>query len=138
MRKISTVSTVIVLALFSVGGTAPARAANVKNGVACSKSGASTVVLVKRVKTTYLCKVNPAAVSYPNLAKGGKTWTLAKCLSNNALLQSQQDNINQALSIANLESEPGKSSDLSMLNSQQATLSKLFADNAANWCKTGL
>jgi len=138
MVRQSVITVVVSFALLSGGFVTAAHAAPVKNGVACSKSGATTTVAVKGVKSTYICKVNPAAASYPNLAKGGKTWTLAKCLSNNALLQSQQDNINQALSIANLESEPGKTADLNTLNSQQMTLNKLFADNAANWCKTGL
>jgi hypothetical protein len=134
MLKKSVITVVLALtmasSIFTLGAHA---AAVVKNGVACTKSGASTSVTVKGVKNTYICKINPtvAGASKPS-------WTLAKCLTNWALLKTQQDNINQALSIANLESDPGKTSDVNMLNGQQAALNKLIEANSTNWCKAGL
>jgi hypothetical protein len=135
-KSISTV--VVSIALISGGFLGAAHAATVKNGVACVKSGASTSVTVKGVKNTYICAVNPASVSAPSIAKGGKTWTLKTCISYYAAAKGQQENINQQLPLVAVMSEPDKSTYTKQLNDSQASLMKVFAAIENNYCKKGL
>ncbi len=139
MLKKSLVSGVITLALLANGfATTASAAAAIKNGVACAKSGASSVVTVKGVKNTYICTVNPAAAGNPNIAKGGKTWTLKTCISYYKAAQGQQDNINQQLPLVAVMSEPDKTTYTKQLNDSQASLMKVFAAIENNYCKSGL
>jgi cytochrome c peroxidase len=138
MVRKSVFSLVISIALLSAGVATTAHAASVKNGVACPKSGAMTTVTVKGVKNTYICRVNPAFASNPNIAKGGKTWTLKTCVTYYAQAQSQQDNINQQLPLIALMSEPDKTTYTKQLNDSQANLMKVIAAIENNYCKTGL
>ena len=138
MVRKSIITVVVCFALLSGGFVTAAHAATVKNGVACAKSGASTTVLVKGVKSTYICAVNPASVSAPSVAKGGKTWTLKTCISYYAAAKGQQENINQQLPLVAVMSEPDKSTYTKQLNDSQASLMKVFAAIENNYCKKGL
>ena len=138
MVKKSAVTVVISLALLSAGFVTAAHGATVKNGVACAKAGASTTVTVKGVKSTYICAVNPASVTAPSVAKGGKTWTLKTCISYYAAAKGQQDNINQQLPLVAMMGEPDKTNYTKQLNDSQASLMKVFASIENNYCKTGL
>jgi hypothetical protein len=113
-------------------------AAAIKNGMACTKSGASTVVTVKGGKNTYLCTVNPASVSNPNVAKGGKTWTLKSCVSYYAAYKGNQKSIDDQRALVNVMSEPDKSTYNKELDASQASLIKVLAAIETNYCKTGL
>jgi hypothetical protein len=132
-----TVAIVLVLSSISVATMAHAAVA-VKNGVACAKKGAISVTAVKGVKKTYICTVNPASVSNPNVAKSGQTWTLKTCISYYAAAQGQQDNINQQLPLVAMMSEPDKTNYTTQLKASQATLMQVFATIENNYCKTGL
>ena len=139
MLKKSAISVAVSIALLASGlATTATAAASIKNGVACTKSGASSVVTVKGVKNTYICTVNPASASNPNIAKGGKTWTLKTCISYYAAAKGQQDNINQQLPLVAMMSEPDKTTYTKQLDASQASLNKVFAAITANHCKTGL
>ncbi|GEM_PF-1197981 len=139
MAKKSAVLLAIALTALSISFSVNASAATaVKNGVACSKSGASSVVTVKGVKKTYICTVNPAAAANPNIAKGGNTWTLKTCVSYYAAAKSQQDNINQQLPLVAMMSEPDKTNYTTQLTASQTNLMKIFATIENNYCKTGL
>jgi hypothetical protein len=139
MLKKSVVSLILGVAISSTSFFVGANAASVvKNGVACAKSGATTVVTFKGVKSTYLCTTNPAAASNPNIAKSGKTWTLKTCVTYYAAAQSQQDIINQQLPLIALMSEPDKSTYGTQLKASQAKLMRVFATIENNYCKTGL
>lgn len=128
----------LMVALSSIGIAASAQAVAIKNGVACSKSGATTQVTVKGAKSTYICTVNPAAASNPNIAKKGLTWTLKTCVTYYTQAKSQQDNINQELPLVALMSEPDKTTYSAQLADSQAKLMKVFAAIESNYCKTGL
>jgi hypothetical protein len=139
MLKRTVVWLVVGLAISSTGFFVGANAAaTIKNGVACSKSGATAVVTFKGVKTTYVCTTNPAAANNPNIAKSGKTWTLKTCVSYYAAAQGQQDNINQQLPLIALMSEPDKTKYGTQLKDSQAKLMQVIAAIENNYCKTGL
>jgi hypothetical protein len=138
MVKKSVISVVVSMSVLSMGFATTANAGTVKNGVVCPKAGASTNITVKGVKNTYICTVNPAFASNPNIAKGGKTWTLKTCVTYYAQAKSQQDNINQQLPLVALMSEPDKTTYTKQLNDSQASLMKVFASIENNYCKTGL
>jgi hypothetical protein len=136
MLKKSAITVVIALAFVSVGFTASA--ATVKNGVACPKSGASTVVTVKGVKNTYVCTTNPAAAANPNIAKSGKTWTLKNCVTYYSAYKGNQQSIDDQRSLVSVMSEPDKTTYTKQLDASQASLMKVLAAIENNYCKTGL
>ena len=136
MLKKSAITVVLALSFASLGFTA--NAATVKNGVACPKSGASTVVTVKGAKNTYICTTNPAAATNPNIAKGGKTWTLKTCVSYYAAYKGNQQSIDDQRSLVNVMSEPDKTTYTKQLDASQASLMKVLAAIENNYCKTGL
>jgi hypothetical protein len=138
MVRKSIITVVISLALLSGGVVTAAHAATVKNGVACAKSGASTTVTVKGVKSTYLCRVNPAAATNPNIAKGGKTWTLKTCVSYYAQYQTAFDNLKAQLDMINLLSGQDKADAMKGYNDGMNTLSQTLAVIENSYCKTGL
>ena len=136
MLKKSAITVVLAIAFASVGFTA--NAATVKNGIACPKSGASTVVTVKGAKNTYICTINPASATNPNIAKGGKTWTLKTCVSYYAAYKGNQQSIDDQRSLVNVMSEPDKTTYTKQLDASQASLMKVLAAIENNYCKTGL
>ena len=138
MKK-SVITAVISLSLLTgtIATTAHAAAA-IKNGVACAKSGASTVVTVKGVKKTYICTVNPAAAGNPNIAKGGKTWTLKTCVSYYAAYKGNQQSIDDQRSLVGVMTEPDKTNYTKQLDASQASLMHVLAAIENNHCKTGL
>jgi hypothetical protein len=139
MLKKSAISVALTLALLSLGFTPVAHSATaVKNGVACAKSGASTVVTLKGVKKTYICTVNPAAATNPNIAKGGKSWTLKTCVSYYAAYKGNQQSIDEQRSLVNVMTEPDKSTYTKQLNDSEASLVKVLSAIEQNHCKTGL
>ena len=138
MKK-SLISAVICLSVLSGGFATTSNAApNVKNGVACAKAGATTVVTVKGAKNTYMCTVNPAAASNPNIAKGGKTWTLKTCVTYYAAYKGNQQSIDDQRSLVAVMSEPDKTTYTKQLDASQETLMKVLATIENNYCKTGL
>jgi hypothetical protein len=136
MLKKSAITVVLALAFASVGFTA--NAASVKNGVACSKSGASTSVAVKGVKKAYVCTTNPAAATNPNIAKSGLTWTLKTCVSYYAAYKGNQQSIDDQRSLVKVMSEPDKTNYTKELDASQSSLMKVLAAIETNHCKTGL
>ena len=139
MVKKSVITLSIALVLTSASFTTNANAAaTVKNGVTCTKSGASTIVAVKGVKKTYICTINPAAASNPNIAKGGKTWTLKTCVSYYAAYKGNQQSIDDQRSLVGVMSEPDKTNYTKQLDASQASLMQVLAAIENNHCKTGL
>jgi hypothetical protein len=136
MLKKSAITVVLALSFASLGFTA--NAATVKNGVACPKSGAITVVTVKGAKNTYICTTNPASATNPNIAKGGKTWTLKTCVSYYAAYKGNQQSIDDQRSLVNVMSDPDKTTYTKQLDASQASLIKVLAAIENNYCKTGL
>ena len=136
MLKKSAITVVLALSFASLGLNA--NAATVKNGVACPKSGASTVVTVKGAKNTYICTTNPASATNPNIAKSGKTWTLKTCVSYFAAYKGNQQSIDDQRSLVNVMSEPDKTTYTKQLDASQASLMKVLAAIENNYCKTGL
>lgn len=115
-----------------------ANAASISNGVACAKSGASTSVKVKNVSKTYICTVNPAAASNPNVAKGGKTWTLKTCVTYYAQYRSAYDSLKNQLDVINLLQEPDKTTAMTGYTEGITSLNKTLAAIENNHCKKGL
>jgi len=139
MFKKSAISCALTFAFLSLGFTPLANAATaVKNGVTCAKSGTSTTVTVKGVKKTYICTVNPAAATNPNVAKSGKTWTLKTCVSYYAAYKSNQQSIDDQRSLVNVMTEPDKSTYTKQLDDSEASLVKVLSAIEQNHCKTGL
>ena len=139
MLKKSSISFAIALSFLSLGLTPVAHAAAVvKNGVACTKSGASTVVAVKGVKKTYICTNNPAAATNPNVAKSGKTWTLKTCVSYYAAYKGNQQSIDEQRALVNVMTEPDKTTYTKQLDASEATLTTVLSAIEQNYCKTGL
>jgi hypothetical protein len=138
MYKKSAITVAAALVLSSLSFAVTAQAAAVKNGVACAKSGASTVVAVKGVKKTYICTVNPAAAGNPNIAKGGKTWTLKTCVTYYAAYKGNQQSIDDQRSLVGVMSEPDKTNYTKQLDASQASLMQVLAAIENNHCKTGL
>jgi hypothetical protein len=136
MLKKSAITVVLALAFASLCLTA--NAATVKNGVTCPKSGASTVVTAKGVKNTYICTTNPASATNPNIAKGGKTWTLKTCVTYYAAYKGNQQSIDDQRSLVNVMSDPDKTTYTKQLDASQASLMKVLAAIENNYCKTGL
>ena len=134
----SVITAVISLSLLTGTIATTAHAAAIKNGVACAKSGASTVVTVKGVKKTYICTVNPAAAGNPNIAKGGKTWTLKTCVSYYAAYKGNQQSIDDQRSLVGVMTEPDKTNYTKRLDASQASLMQVLAAIENNHCKTGL
>jgi hypothetical protein len=138
IKKIATTA-VITLGVTTICFTAASQAAaTVKNGVACAKSGASTIVTVKGVKNTYICTVNPAAANNPNIAKSGLTWTLKTCVSYYAAYKSNQQSINDQRSLVSIMNDPDKTTYTTQLDASQASLMKVLSAIENNYCKTGL
>jgi hypothetical protein len=135
-KSIILVSTILALAMLGV--ISPANAATIKNGVACSKSGASTIVSVKGIKKTYLCTINPAAAGNPNIAKGGKTWTLKTCVTFYAAYKSNQQSIDDQRSLVMVMNEPDKSTYTKQLDASQSSLMTVLSAIENNHCKMGL
>jgi len=130
---------VLGLAIASTSFFVTANAATaVKNGVTCAKSGASTVVTVKGVKSTYVCTTNPAAAGNPNIAKSGKTWTLKTCVNYYAAYKNNQQSIDDQRSLVGVMNEPDKTTYTKQLDASQASLIKVLAAIENNYCKTGL
>jgi len=119
--------------LFATGSSTVAQAMAISNGSACAKSGASTIVKVKGVSKTYICKINPAVTGATT-----PTWTLKTCLSYWAAAQNSQDSINQQRSLVKSMSEPDKTTYNKQLDGSQAQLDKVIAAIKANHCKVGL
>jgi len=138
MFKKSAMAIVMTAAVFSTGVTTAAHAVTVKNGVACAKSGATTVVTVKKVKTTYICTTNPAAATNPNVAKSGKTWTLKTCVTYYAAYKGNQQSIDDQRALVNVMTEPDKTTYTKQLDDSQASLMKVLSAIEQNYCKTGL
>jgi poly(3-hydroxybutyrate) depolymerase len=132
-----TLSIALVLTSASFATTADA-SATVKNGVTCTKSGATSIVTVKGAKKAYVCTVNPAAASNPNIAKGGKTWTLKTCVSYYAAYKSNQQSIDDQRSLVGVMSEPDKTNYTKQLDASEASLMQVLAAIENNHCKTGL
>ena len=139
MIKKSTLAIVLAIAVAQASfATTSHSAGAIKNGVACVKAGASTVVTVKNVKNTYICTVNPAAATNPNIAKSGKTWTLKTCVSYYAAYKTNQQSIDDQRSLVGVMSEPDKTTYTKQLDASQASLMKVLAAIENNYCKTGL
>ena len=136
MLRRSAITVVFALALGTFGFSASA--ATVKNGVACPKSGATSIVSVKGVKKSYICTVNPAAATNPNVAKGGQTWTLKTCVSYYATYKGDQQSIDDQRSLVKVMNEPDKTNYTKELDASQASLIKVLAAIENNHCKIGL
>jgi hypothetical protein len=138
MVKKSAFAVAFVLALSSVGFATAATAATVKNGASCPKLNATTIVSVKGVKNTYICRVNPAAAANPNIAKSGRTWTLKTCVSYYAQYQTAFDNLKAQLDMINLLSGQDKTDAMKGYNDGMTSLNHTLAVIENNYCKTGL
>jgi cytochrome c peroxidase len=138
MFKKSAIAIMMTVAMFSTGMTAAAHAATVKNGVPCAKSGATTVVTLKKIKNTYICTTNPAAATNPNVAKSGKTWTLKTCVTYYAAYKSNQQSIDDQRALVNVMTEPDKTTYTKQLDDSQASLIKVLSAIEQNYCKAGL
>jgi len=136
-KSVVVVSTILAVVMLGVI-ISPANSATIKNGVPCSKSGASTIVSVKGIKKTYLCTVNPAAAANPNIAKGGKTWTLKTCVSFYAAYKSNQQSIDDQRSLVMVMNEPDKSTYTKELDASQSSLTRVLSAIETNHCKMGL
>jgi len=115
-----------------------AHAATISNGVACAKSGASLSVKAKGVSKTYICTVNPAAASNPNIAKDGKTWTLKTCVTYYAQYRSAYDSLKNQRDVINLLQEPDKTTAMKGYTDGMISLTKTLAAIENNHCKKGL
>ena len=135
IKKFATTS-VVAISLVAMSFTASA--ASVKNGVACAKAGATSIVSVKGVKKTYLCTINPAAATNPNIAKSGQTWTLKTCVSFYAAYKGNQQSIDDQRSLVKVMTEPDRTTYTKELDASQASLMKVLAAIENNHCKTGL
>ena len=138
MVRKSAFAIAFVFALSSVGFATAATAATVKNGAACSKLNATTIVSAKGVKNTYICRVNPAAAANPNIAKSGRTWTLKTCVSYYAQYQTAFDNLKAQLDMINLLSGQDKTDAMKGYNDGMTSLNQTLAVIENNYCKTGL
>ena len=78
------------------------------------------------------------AASNPNIAKGGKTWTLKTCVTYYAAYKGNQQSIDDQRSLVAVMSEPDKTTYTKQLDASQATLMKVLATIENNYCKTGL
>ena len=133
MKKFSaTLVSGLVLASTSIFITS-AHGSTIVNGAACTTVGASSVVKVKGISKTYICKVNPS-IAGASIA----TWTLKTCLSYWAAAQNSQDSINQQRSLVSSMSEPDKTTYTKQLNASQTSLDKVKAAIKTNHCKSGL
>jgi hypothetical protein len=138
MVKKLIITSALCLVLLSGEFVGVSQAGNLKNGVACGKSGATTTVTIKSEKKTYICIVNPASITNPNVAKGGKTWTLKTCVTYYAAYKSNQQSIDDQRSLVSVMSEPDKTTYTMQLDDSQASLTKVLATIERNYCKTGL
>jgi hypothetical protein len=129
----------VSLLIFSMVPLSPSYGAPViKNGVPCPKQGAKTVVNIKGVSKAYVCTTNPAAAENPNIAKGGRTWTLQTCVTYYASYKVNAKAIKDQRDLVNLMSEPDKTNYNKQLDQSQADLMKVVAAIENNHCKTGL
>jgi len=111
----------------------PSHGATIVNGTNCTKAGATSIVKVKGVAKTYICRINPlkpmASIT---------TWTLKTCVTYWAAAQNSQDSINQQRGLVSSMSEPDKTTYTKQLDASQASLDKVKAAIISNHCKAGL
>jgi hypothetical protein len=124
--------------LMTAGFATAAHAATISNGQLCPKANASSTVKVKGVTKSYICTVNPAAATNPNIAKSGRTWTLKTCVSYYAQYKSALSSLKSQFDLINLLTEPDKTTALKGYNDGMATLNQTVAAIESNYCKTGL
>lgn len=93
--------------LFSGVAIAPANAATIKNGVACSKANATTKVGAK----TYKCAKNP----YVTPTK--RTWTLTGCLTAYSLWKNAKEEYDNWKDLAKLAGPDGEKTMQELLDS---------------------
>ena len=108
-------------------------AATIKNGVACSKVGASSVVKVKGVSKAYICRINP---SISGATK--PSWTLKTCITYWTTANSQKKLIDEQRALVAVMSEPDKTTYNAELDKSMTELNKVYATIKANYCKIGL
>jgi hypothetical protein len=133
------VSILLFAGLFIGPAITHASAATViRNGVACSKQGATATVKVKGVSKAYVCTTNPAAAKNPAIAKAGRTWTLKTCVSYYSAYKASAKSISDQRDLVNIMTEPDKSTYNKELDKSQADLNKVLAAIENNHCKTGL
>jgi hypothetical protein len=133
MFKKSLGTLIVGVLLASAGLTAVAHAATISNGAKCAKLGASTIVKVKGVSKTYVCKINPTVANTKI-----PTWTLKTCLNYWVAAQDNQDSINQQRELVQLMTDPDKTNYNKQLNASQVSLNKVITAIKANYCKKGL
>lgn len=110
-----------------------ANGATIKNGVSCSKNGASAKITVKGVVQTYVCRVNPSIEGSTKLA-----WTLKSCITYWNTAQGSQKSINEQRALVENMSEPDRTNYLAELDKSQTSLNKVISTIRANYCKNGL
>ena len=115
---------VAVAALFGASMlSAPAGAATIKNGVACTKANATTKVGTK----TYKCAKNP----YVTPTK--RTWTLTGCLSAYALWKNAKEEYDNWKDLAKLAGPEGEKT----LTELQTSITDLETTMKTQACKKG-
>ena len=119
--------TVMAIALGAVLATgliaAPANAATIKNGVACTKANATTKVGTK----TYKCAKNP----YVTPTK--RTWTLTGCLTAYALWKDAKQQYDDFIDIAKIAGPDGQKT----MDDLQKSIDSLEVTMKTQACKKG-
>ena len=133
MFKESVATLFVSVFLASAGLTAVAHAASISNGAKCAKAGASSIVKVKGVSKTYICKINPTVTNAKT-----PSWTLKTCLNYWVAAQDNQDSINQQRDLVQLMTDPDKTNYNKQLNASQVSLNKVITAIKANYCRAGL
>ena len=121
MRKISGFAVSLVLLLCA--NSVPSYSATIKNGVKCTKAGATTKVGTK----VYRCGKNPY------FKPASLTWTLRGCFTANALLKDARSQYEDWKDLAKLAGAEGEKT----LNELQASITELENTMKNEVCKKG-
>ena len=122
MRKIMSLIAVSALLGFGISA-APANAVTIKNGVNCSKAGATTKVGTK----TYRCAKNP----YVKPTR--TTWTLRGCLTAYAMWKDAKEQYADWIDLAKLAGAEGQKT----MDELQTSITELEATMKDIACKRG-